>query len=188
MQFDVRVSNKEGSDKLSKLLPKVNKQNPQQKDLQALRTLMEEDSGIWRTTGDMGHLVETQIFANHFNESAFGKEVIKRKLRQIRDDFGWQTAEPIEKLLIREIGLCYLNRHITEIRKQQSTAGQHSFRQGLYWEKALDRAQTRYTRALETFAKVQRLMAQTSEIEQRASALRSANTLKSANLLKALTT
>lgn len=168
---------------LNQLIKATNKNDPKQSDIDALKKVFDEVPGVWQSAGDMAIQAQIMIINRHFSNSYFTREAVHRKLRDMRDNLGWNEASEIEKLLIRQVCLCWLNVHITEIRNHETTRGNHSMREGLYWEKALLAAQKRYLRAVESLGRMQKIVAQTKKIQARADDAKANLGLKAAKLL-----
>ena len=67
------------------------------------------------------------------------------------------AAPPLEKLLIEQILVCYLNLYALEINSAGKLCASHTTEMGLYWDRRLTGAQRRFTRACEALAKVRRM-------------------------------
>lgn len=169
------------------ILEATNKKDPAQKDIEALRELMQEDSSIWKIYGDWAKQTESVILNEYFESSGFLLETVKKKLADLRDKFGWQDASEIEKLLIRQICITWLRLYFVERAHHQATFQSHSLTHGTYWDKRLTMAQRRHLRAIESLTKVRRMMAQTAKLEAVASKARSSQTMNSIKILEAMT-
>lgn len=102
-------------------------------------------------------------------DSASGKVLemgIKARLEVIRNEHGYESASPIEKLLIDQIALCWLRLYWSEIQFSQNTESSTSLKLILFYEKRLNFCQARLTRAIESLAKVRYLARRTPEILQ----------------------
>lgn len=172
---------------LAAMLKRVNTDKPKPADVDALRRVLDGNARIWRTVGDAAApAVETTIDAAY--SSALHRESVRRKLEELKGELGAGGATPVERMLIDHVALCWLRLHIAEMiyTNRLHKADSHPYAAGVYWEKRLTGAQRRFTRALETLAKVRMMTAATGLIEQRAAAARPANTLDSTRLLKGM--
>jgi hypothetical protein len=62
-------------------------------------------------------------------------------------------------MLIEQIALCWLRLSIVEVRHaDHTTSGSIGISQADYWDRALSAAQRRYLRAIESLARVRRLL------------------------------
>jgi hypothetical protein len=171
---------------LERIINATNKSNPKPADLEALKKILDENPKVWQSAGNLTIGMQKGIVSKHFSNSAFVQESIERYLLELRNQLGWKDATELEKILIRQVCLCWLNLHITEARKLETTSGNHSMREGIYWEKALIAAQKRYLKAVETLGKMQKIVAQTKEIQARADNAKASQALKAARLLNNL--
>jgi hypothetical protein len=80
-------------------------------------------------------------------------------------DLGYAESSSLERLLIQQITLCWLNLNLTEYRLTNVMKQSISFACGLYWEKRLTAAQRRFTRACETLARVRKLSRNTPALQ-----------------------
>lgn len=170
-----------------KLFGATNKQNPKTEDIQALRELMREDSSIWKSYGDWAKQSETLILNDYFKTSGFVLETVKKKLENMRDEFGWEDAPEIEKLLIRQVCLTWLKLYHLERIHHSKTTESHTSETGIYWDKRLLNAQKLHLRSIESLAKVRKMTAQTEKLEAAAKRARSGQTLNSLKILEAMT-
>ncbi|MEJ7860000.1 MAG: hypothetical protein WKF90_00040 [Pyrinomonadaceae bacterium] len=165
----------------------TNKKNPAQQDIEALREMMREDASIWQNHGDWAKQTELVILNEYFETSGFLLETVKKKLANLRDELGWENATVLEKLLIRQVCLTWLRLYYLERQHQQATSGSHSLVSGTYWDKRLSMAQKRHLKAIESLAKVRKMITQTAKLEAAASKAKSSHNLNSIKILEAMT-
>ena len=79
------------------------------------------------------------------------------RLQSLRADLGFDSASALERLLIQQVTLCWLNLNVTEYRHSKTIKDSFTLTLGIYWEKRLTAAQRRFTRACESLARVRRL-------------------------------
>ncbi len=77
---------------------------------------------------------------------------------KVKSLLGYDRASPVERLLIEQVAACYLRLNITEQSFEGVMGQEHTFKLGAYWEKKLAAAQHRYLRAIETLARVRKLL------------------------------
>lgn len=85
------------------------------------------------------------------------REAYRRKMQQMREELGSQTASPLERLLIERIVLCWLHLDTAELRYSQGMTKGTSWAGATFYEKSVDRAQKRYLAAVHSLALVRRL-------------------------------
>ncbi len=61
-------------------------------------------------------------------------------------------------MLIKQVGLCWLRLSSVELKHAVNTSGSSSISQAGYWDRTLSAAQRRYLRAIETLARLRRLL------------------------------
>lgn len=186
LSVTIPVKNEKESQEINQAIKATNKSDPKQADVDALNKILDDRPDVWKSVGEIAVNTQISIIDYHFSNSPIVKESIKRQLKAMRDNLGWNEASELEKLLIRQVCLCWLNVHITEVRRHDTIRGQHSMREGLYWEKALLAAQKRYLKAVETLGRMQKIVTQTKEIQARADDAKASQALKAAKLLNNL--
>jgi len=143
------------------LLTKANKERPRPTDLQALNNLLykNKEMELWRAVVGMGELAESQALNTIVNGSGQGmRECWRQRLKVMRANLGHAESSPLERLLIQQVTLCWLNLNLTEYRHTNVMKQSISLAQGIYWDKRLSMAQRRFTRACESLARVRRLL------------------------------
>ena len=82
---------------------------------------------------------------------------IRYGLDETRREHGFETANPLERLLIEQIVLTWLDYHITQWRYQCILKEGKSIPIIDCWERRLMGAQRRYLRSIETLARVRKM-------------------------------
>lgn len=150
------------------LLTKVNKDRPSPTEIQALKDLLYNNKGLelWKSVVGMGELAESQALDTILSGSGQGmRECWKQRLQAMRTDLGFAKSPALERLLIQQVTLCWLNLNLTEYRHTNVMKQSISFACGLYWDKRLSTAQRRFTRACETLARVRKLSRNTPALQ-----------------------
>jgi hypothetical protein len=150
------------------LLTKANKDRPKTADLQALKELLYENKELelWKAVVGMGELAESQVLDTIVNGSGQGmRECWRQRLMAMRADLGYAESSALERLLIQQVTLCWLNLNLTEYRHTNVMKQSISFACGTYWEKRLSAAQKRFTRACETLVRIRRLSRTTPALQ-----------------------
>jgi hypothetical protein len=140
------------------VLTKANKKQPRESDLTALRDLLDwnKELKLWEAIINMGALAESQVLDTILDGSGQGmRECRKRRLTSLREDLGYAESPALERLLIQQVTLCWLN--LTEYRHSNIMKQSTTFTLGMYWERRLTMAQRRFTRVCEGLARVRRL-------------------------------
>ena len=144
------------------LLTKANKESPREADIQALKQLLDanKELKLWTAVVGMGELAESQALDRIMGDADSGhgmRECWKRRLQAMRAELGWDDSPLLERLLIQQVTLCWLNLTIMEYRHTNIMKQSISLTVGSYWDKRLTMAQQRFTRASESLARVRKL-------------------------------
>lgn len=108
----------------------------------------------------MGELAVNQALNTITDDGDSGhgsRECWKQRLQSMRADMGHDTSTPLERLLIQQVTLCWLNLNLLEYRHVNIMKQSISLNVGSYWDKRLSMSQRRFTRACESLARVRRL-------------------------------
>lgn len=121
-----------------------------------LERAFRDNPKLWRIVGDLNLQTENNLIEK-LTDQAVVKAALRQGAHELRENLGQHEAPALERLLIDQVILCWLN--LNQIQR----AYDHKMEQaltltvGVYWEKRLTMAQTRYTKAIEMLAKVRRL-------------------------------
>lgn len=167
------------------LVKKTDKENPKPEDLTKMKRFLDKDS----------RLVELNDFSERafsrtielITTSALLKEIYRRQIEEKRESLGYQAASPIERILIDQVVICWFRLTNLEMTHAAKTYENHRSETGLYWDKRLNSAQRRFTRACESLAKVNKLLAEAELKEQQARNKRSQSTLIAQKILEKAT-
>lgn len=97
------------------------------------------------------------------------KLAIKADLEALRFNLGYDRASAAERLLIDLVVLCHLRVYCVEMWYSHAMAKDVTTASGLYWEKKVSAAQSRYVRAVEALARVRKLLSPTLQVNIAAS-------------------
>ncbi len=140
-------------------LRKVEVDKPKPEDVQNLRRLLKSNDTYWQLAGDLMQQAQRSALAtmNAGKSKTLMTESVEEGMHHIRRQLDYATAPMLEKLLIEQIVTAWLRLGICEMQFSTRMAGDLTFAQGDYWNRALDAAQRRYLRAVETLVRVRRL-------------------------------
>lgn len=139
------------------LFEKVDASNPKPEDLATFRQLLRERRELWEVAGDAAALAISRM-VSAINAQRSVKESMQAGVEAIRDDLGYERAPMLEKLLIEQAAVCWLRMYLVDTAYTHNMKGSLTPAQGAYWERRLSTVQDRYLRAIETLARVRRLM------------------------------
>lgn len=89
-------------------------------------------------------------------DSATG-QLLDKSLTAMRRSLGYDDAPPLEKLLIEQVVFAWADLEYVQMHYAKSAFGSHTHASGQYWDRRVNGAQARYTRATEALARVRRL-------------------------------
>lgn len=140
-----------------KLLEKCGTEDPDPKDVQALkRELVKVGPGFLKQVEEFSQVNMRKIL-EETQMSASARELIKFDIANKSNELGYQAAPMVEKMLIDVIMLAWLRYQKFEHAYSTKTAGGMSFQEAAFWEKRMTAAQGRYLKAVETLARVRKL-------------------------------
>ena len=90
--------------------------------------------------------------------SEANRALIHDEIGRLRKSLGEPEASPTERLIIDQVVICYLRMNFTEQYYDNAITDGCSLAAGSYWERKLSTVQRRYLRAIETLARVRKLM------------------------------
>ncbi len=140
MSANVVVVNEEADkirERFHSVLMKANKERPSDSDIKALRNLLDGNTELrlWEAIVGMGALAESQVLDTIVNGSGQGmRECWRRRLESMRADLGYADSSALERLLIQQVTLCWLNLNLTEYRETNVMKQSITLTMGLYWE------------------------------------------------------
>ena len=164
-QIEVKAVGMDRYKKLSELVKNTHKDNPKPEDLAELRRCFDEDPELWRTPGNMARRTLDHLLRTYYSQSAYLRECVTRRLQEMRQEFGYKESPPLEKIMIEQILVCWVNLYVLEINSASKLCESHSTETGLYWDRRLTGAQRRFRRACETLARVRKLSRNTPALQ-----------------------
>lgn len=139
--------------RLNRLIKKTQLENPNPRDIQALRTMLETHPQLWRVMGDLVHISIHAVLGldNWLNQGT--RLSVEIGIREIKKDLGYDQAPALEKMLIDQIVVTWLQVNKTRIKYEQVQSAGVSVQSALYWEDRLNGANARYLRAIDSLAR-----------------------------------
>ncbi len=142
---------------LSELVKSTHKEKPKAEDVAALRRFFDNDPELWQATGNMAKRTLDHLCRTYYQRSAYVQECVQRRVEQMREQLGFAEASALERLLIEQILVCYVNLYVLEINSAGKLCESHTTETGLYWDRRLTGVQRRFRRACETLARIRKL-------------------------------
>lgn len=144
---------------INQLLEKINKGNPDPVAVDKVRAWLDANPAVVDEVGNLCTMAREQLIERSFTTPST-REVIMARLRHMRDELGYGDAGELERSLIQHVVMCWVRLHDCEMRYHMMMGDNPTMAQGLYWERKLSSNQRRYLRAVETLARVKRLLVQ----------------------------
>jgi hypothetical protein len=142
---------------LTALLRRVSTEKPKPEDVKALQEALKKYPDLWRVCGDLGRLAESSIIGSG-PKQALVSESVKVGVDKLRDELGHSKVTALERILIDQVVLCKLQLDFTQFQYARVFESGMNIVQADYWERRLTATQKRYLRAVETLARVRRLL------------------------------
>ena len=143
-------------DKVFDTLEKADKKKPTKKVREELQTVLEENPGVWRYMGDLARLTQEKLIEN--TKGTYGvRESLRAGLESIQSDLGYEDSGPLERLLIQQVAIAWLDYYKTLWYHESNLESGVSLRIAAYWGKRLNGAHRRYMRAINTLARVRKM-------------------------------
>lgn len=154
---DKALSAQEQTVQLRELAKRVDNPKPKSADLKRFREMLREHPQLWRVISDLGWHAEQRLIDN-LNMPKSAREALRVGLEALKRDLGTETAAPLERLLIDQIALSWLQLRVVEIKHGLNTSRPIGIPQADQWDRTLAAAQRRHLRAIESLARVRRLL------------------------------
>jgi len=152
------VDNQEVATEFLAILKATDKEKPAPAALAQLRQYLTDRPELAAYTGDLAAQAMVQVLGNAMPTRQGSRLCAETFIEQMRDELGYAQASAVERSLIEHVCLCWARMYLCELRYEQNMQESLTLSQGLYWEKKLSANQRRYLRAVETLARVRRLM------------------------------
>jgi hypothetical protein len=130
---------------------------PTKAEMQEYKQLLNEHTAMVRTFGDLA-VASGKMLLMVFKEHETMRVGASLRIDQLRTELGFEESTALERLLIDEIVLCWLDHYRIEISYAQQTKESFTLPALEQWEHVLTSKQRRYLRAVESLARVRRLL------------------------------
>lgn len=147
-------------EEMQALVKRIDKGNPSPEDLQALSKELDRKPQLWRSIGNYQNKVFKTVL-REVDQSVVVRECGERHVEEMKTELGYHSSTFVEKMLIDEIIMRWLRLVMADNAYTIAVQQSHSVATGMYHEKRLGLAQKRYLRAIDTLARVRKMIAQT---------------------------
>ena len=142
---------------INALFQRVDKAKPNPADIEKLREVLTKYPALSQLGGNLARQVETQILLHACPTQQSARISIEKYCAYLRNQWGHESATPLERTLIEHVALCWLRFHLTELRYESNMQENLTLAQADYWERKLSTHQARYLRSVETLARMRKL-------------------------------
>ena len=164
-QIEVSAVGADKYTKLNELVKNTHKDKPNPEHLAELRRFFDDDPELWRTTGNMARRTLDHLLRTYYSQSAYLRECVSRRIQEMREGLGYAESPPLERILIEQLLVCWVNLYVLEINSATKLCESHSTETGLYWDRRLTGAQRRFRRASESLARIRKLSRNTPALQ-----------------------
>ena len=142
--------------KFKALVHKTNVEHPKPKDMQALRKMLTETPNLWRAMGDLAKLsLKVALAGKWLNPSICVS--IESGIDDLKKEFGYKDAQPIEKLLIDQIIVSWVWLQRSQMEYGAVCNESTSLSEVGYWEHRVAAAEDRFLRVCTALARLRKL-------------------------------
>jgi hypothetical protein len=138
------------------ILDRANAKGAKPADLAAMRKVLSDTPELWRLSGDLAEFARSQILQSVPLPPTVA-ESARVGAKAIAQELGGKDAPLIERMIIEQAVSCWLQLSLTQFLYSVNTRS-GPIERGDYWERRLSATQRRYLRAIETLARVRRLL------------------------------
>ncbi len=136
---------------------KADSEDATAQDGRLLLALLQENPGALGFTVDMAESA-IDVVIRQMKTSEANRALMHVRLERLRKSLGGAEASQTERLLIDQVVICYLRMNLTDQSYENAMRDGCSLAAASYWERKLSTVQYRYLRAIETLARVRKLM------------------------------
>jgi len=151
-------------DEFKELLRKTNKTDPAEADVLALRVFLRRRPHMWKAGGDLVQQAALQLIRGT-GGPAIMRESLEKGWDVLRNELGYREAPPLERLLIDQVGLCWLRHNMLELMYTSAINEGMTVGRGDLLNRRLAASQRRYLRACETLARVRKMVRTTPALQ-----------------------
>ena len=141
-------------EEFEKLVRDSNRDDPEA--LAALSRLLDANSAIWQTLGNLGHHAESALLTLVAGTDQLARQSIARKLHELRTELTGPSPTALERLAVDRLVICWLQvQHADVLFGGTATANAKQTTMAVRW---LDQATRRYHLAVKSLLDIRRLL------------------------------
>ncbi len=143
--------------KFIEVVQRAHSEKPTAADIRELRKWLADYPGLWRSVFDMAEVVQTNLIRRMVAGEA-AQIALEENALSIRDDFGYDGAPVLERLLIDNIVMTWLRNQWAEYQLVALMGNANASISSVeFWERRLSVVQHRHLLACQALAKIRRL-------------------------------
>jgi len=143
------------TDRILSLIKAADKPKPKPEAVAALHQLLDQYPEMWRAVCNLAENARSSMIAQTQATPAMS-EAIKANMKELATQLGADKAPAIERLVIEEIMLAWLDEQITRMGHAQNSRNM-TLTQAEFWQRRLTLTQRRYLRAVESLARIRKM-------------------------------
>ncbi len=143
--------------KVRRMIDAMYKADPPKEVREAFRNLLQEQPDLALLFGSLPSMARGQSL-ERFSSFPAMEESIRFQLKQLRADLAGAYASPLEVLLVDAVVLCYQDYFSFALLCNTKSKKETTLDGMAQWERVLASKEVRYLRAVETLARVRRLL------------------------------
>ena len=142
-----------------RLTATVNAEKPTKAQMVELRRAMIDAPELVAGLGDMSQQIKHTLIDDMAAGRPGLRALLSEQTEQMARELGGETCSPLERRLIDNIVIAHLHWQTAEFKYQRKSARDTTLAEAAYLERRLSATQRRYLRAIESLARVRRLLA-----------------------------
>lgn len=154
---EIQSRRQELEQRADRLVATLNAQGPTKAQLAELRELIKDVPSLVGVYGDLSRNLQGRII-RHIAPQPGLHIMMEARAKELAEELGLDTASPLERLLIEQVVIAWLRWQSVELNYQGNFEQSITLTKALYLEKRLSAAQRRYLQAIESLARVRRLL------------------------------
>jgi len=148
------IGDQEEAIKFSKLMPKINIENPHENDIKAAKDILENNPNLYKRVPGIWAIILDNVVDKYYQGNS-NKLLVKAEMRGIKNELGYQSSSGLERLVIDEIVLARF--YLLTVENAVFQMKKFDMETNNIWDNKLDKAQKRYLKAVGTLAKVRKI-------------------------------
>ena len=122
-----------------------------------LRELLDLGPELASFYGNLARTAERELISVMAGKDLVMKETVPLKLEAMREELASSSPNPLEKLLVERVVMCWLALQHAELISTQRSFGRVNVQEVELYQRRLDRAHKRYLSAIRTLAQIRKL-------------------------------